>query len=386
MRLASASALILSAFALAACTGGAMDSGTLSSLSSLNLPCTLDTCPLNAVPTTNGNAGGNPVPTPTTPTTNTNVGNATNLSSGDKTIALESATLVSPIATGALSILTETAGATNTARLAIDTNAASNGTWPIPKTMDEYTYGTAASGGAGLGGSYKEYHVLSPNVGGTVIDEELQIWHWGNSYATQYREIAGAGDARRQAWSFGGTKASAMQTTVAVTWTGQYGATSKTWNWIDDPASPKTLSANNSWQVNGTSSIGIDFAAGTINGTLTPSTWIGEQNLNGGVGKRSVTAGNTADANHAGFMDANVQLKGTITGNTVFGNAQLAPTDGYISGINPMYAAFFGTSAATEITGAYTFVAVEPEPVGGNIPINNDTRGFVQQSGVFHAQ
>ena len=78
--------------------------------------------------------------------------------------------------------------------------------WPMPKTMDEYEFGTNATGGIGLGGDYKEYHILN----GQTSDEELQVWTWGSSYGTQYREVAGGGDARRQAWSFGGTRTANM--------------------------------------------------------------------------------------------------------------------------------------------------------------------------------
>jgi hypothetical protein len=51
-----------------------------------------------------------------------------------------------------------------------------------------------------------------------------------------------------------------------------------------------------------------------------------------------------------------------------------------------MYAGFFGNGAPNplEVTGVYNFVAVIPAPIGGEPPINNDRRGFVQQSGVFH--
>jgi hypothetical protein len=53
--------------------------------------------------------------------------------------------------------------------------------------------------------------------------------------------------------------------------------------------------------------------------------------------------------------------------------------------VSPMYAGFYG-AAANEVTGAYNFVAVSPDPIGGQPPINDDRRGFVQQSGVFHGQ
>lgn len=380
MRIVSASAVILSAFALSACAGGSMTGNALSAMDSL--PCSLDqVCPTPTPP------GPTPPPVVTPPgTTPPNTGNTTNLATGDKTIALESAVLVSPL-TGALSTLTRTAGP-NTARMQIDTNAASNGNWPIPKVMEEDVFGTNASGGVGLGGTYKEYRYLSADASGTLTDEELQVWDWGSSYGTQYRDIAGAGDARRQAWSFGGTATPAATITAAtgsVTYTGAYGATAKTWNWVDPPVAPpgKTLSANNTWQIEGTSSLTANFTADTLTGTLTPGTWTAEQTLNSATGPATVNAGNIANPNWIAYMNDQVVLTGTITGNTVSGKAQLDPSLGWFSGVNPMYAGFFG--AGNNITGIYTFVAAVPTPRGGQVPHNNDRRGYVEQSGVFHS-
>ena len=381
MRIVSASAVILSAFALSACAGGSMTSNALSAMGSL--PCSLDqVCPTPTPP------GPTPPPVVTPPgTTPPNTGNTTNLATGDKTIALESAVLVSPL-TGALSTLTRTAGP-NTARMQIDTNAASNGNWPIPKVMEEDVFGTNASGGVGLGGTYKEYRYLSADASGSLVDEVLQVWDWGSSYGTQYRDIAGAGDARRQAWSFGGTATpvASMPVGGSANYTGAYGATSKTWNWIDDPNSTKTLSASNTWQVEGTSDITANFGgAGSLTGTLSPGTWTGWQTLNNGTGRATVAAGNVLDPNWMPFMGDDVVLTGTITGNTIAGRADLDPAAGWISGVNPMYAGFFGAAGPAEVTGIYTFVAASPEPIGGQPPINDDRRGYVQQSGVFNAQ
>ena len=61
------------------------------------------------------------------------------------------------------------------------------------------------TGGVGLGGRLQGIPHSSTDA---TSDEELQVWTWGNSYGTQYREEAGGGEARRQAWSFGGTRTS----------------------------------------------------------------------------------------------------------------------------------------------------------------------------------
>jgi hypothetical protein len=387
MRIGSVSLLVLSAFALAACEGTPTTGSSASN-------ATLDLCGLSCPdPVIAGDpAPPTSIPDPNDPNAppNTNVGNTTRLTTGDTTIVLESAVLKSP-ANGSLSRLTLTANAPpvlDTARIQIDTkmSAANNSAWPIPKTMDEYEFGTAATGGVGLGGTYKEYRVLTADDAGTTYDEELQVWTWGNSYGTQYREVAdGGGDARRQAWSFGGTRTAAMPVGGTANYTGRYGATSKTWNWIDDSNPLRTLSANNTWRVEGTSNINANFATRQLNGTLTPSTWTAFQTLNGGVGFLAADSTNPADPNFVGFMDDNVVIQGTITGNTVSGKASLDPANGWVNGTNPMYAGFFGPAGpGNEVTGVYNFLATRPQPIGGEPPINDDRRGFVQQSGVFN--
>jgi hypothetical protein len=383
MRIGSVSLLVLAAFALAACAGAETGGSTLaaSSLNGLDIEnCTLDTCPPN--PNSNPTPA-NPVvtPDPNDPD-NTNVGNPTVLATGDTTIALENGVIKSPDG-GSLSRLTLVANAPpvlDTARIEIDTRTANNGNWPIPKTMNEYEFGTAASGGVGLGGAYKEYRILSATDSGTTVDEELQVWTWGSSYGTQYREEDGSGDARRQAWSFGGTRTPAMPGGGFANYAGRFGATSRTWNWVDnDPL--RTVTINNSWRVEGTSNITANFGAGgTITGTLTPTTWNARDTNRVFT---DVLSANPADPNWASFMNDDVVLNGVITGNTVSGAASLDPALGWLNGTNPMHAGFFGAGAA-EVTGVYNFLAVSPDPIGGEPPANDPGRGFVQQSGVFH--
>ena len=381
MRIGSVSALALAAFVLAACEG-TPTTGSSASNATLAL-CGL-ACPDPAI----GGGDSTPPVDPDDPD-NTNVGNPTQLSTGDTTIVLESAVLKSP-AGGSLSSLTLTsniAPVLDTAIMQIDTRTANNSNWPIPKIMDEYEYGTNASGGVGLGGTYKEYRSIDVDATGATRDEDLQVWSWTNSYATQYREEGGGGDARRQAWSFGGTRTPSMPPTTApnATYTGRYGATSKTWNWVESSDPGKTINANNIWRVEGASSITANFNSSQLTGTLTPQTWTSWQTENGASGFASVGATNIADPNHVGFMSEVVRIQGTITGNTVSGKASLDPLNGWVNGSNPMYAGFFGAGAA-EVTGAYAFTAVSPDPVGGTPPHNDPRRGFVQQSGVFHGQ
>ena len=379
MRIGSVSALVLAAFALAACEGSPT-TGSSASNATLDL-CGL-ACPDPVLP-------GNPTPPvpPVDPNNpdNTNTGNTTNLNTGDTTIALENAVLKSP-AGGSLSRLTRTANTPpvlDTARIEIDTKTSNNRNWPIPKTMDEYEVGTAATGGVGLGGAYKEYRSITATDGGTTVDEVLQVWSWGSSYGTQYRDEDGSGEARRQAWSFGGNRTAAMPAGGSANFTGRYGATSQTWNWVDGDPTGRTVDINNSWRVEGTSQITANFGAGgTITGTLTPTTWTARDDTQTFV---TVPSASPLDPNWAGYMDDNVVLNGVITGNTVSGAARLDPSLGWVNGTNPMYAGFFGNAGAGhEVTGVYNFLAVRPSPMGGEPPINDPARGYVQQSGVFH--
>lgn len=375
MRFGSVSALALAAFALAACEGTPT---TGSSASNANLSMCGLFCP---DPVLEGNPAppAPPVVDPADPT-NTNTGNTTNLGSGDTTIVLENAVVKSPTG-GSLSRLTltsNTAPVLDTARIEIDTNTANNSSWPIPKVMDENEFGTNASLGEGLGGTYKEYNILND----ASSDEVLQVWTWGDSYATQYREEAGGGNARRQAWSFGGTRTT-MPMGGTVNYTGTYGATATTFNWVESTNPGKTVDTNNVWRIEGTSNITADFATRQLNGTLSANTWTARRSTDSVF--QAVDANNPADPNYAGFMNHDIFIQGQINGNTVSGKASLDPSQGWTNGTNPMYAGFFGdTGAGHEVAGAFNFLAARSGPVGGSIPINDPGKGYVQQSGVFH--
>jgi hypothetical protein len=334
-----------------------------------------------------------PVPVTTTPPPN--VGNATTLATGDPTIALEKSVLVSSKANPAFSTLT-IGTAPSTATFAIDPKSPNSALWPASKTLDEYAFGSTSSGGVGLGGTYKEYRALSTSSAGNAADEELQVWNWKYSYGTQYRDISAAGgEASHQAWSFGGTrtKAAAMPTSGSAVYNGQFGATAKTWSWINTKNPAQTVDFNNIWRVNGNSQLTANFATGGFTGILTPTNWNAIAALNGGTGFTDVAANTaTPDANHHPFMDSKIILNGTIatnatTGNAVTGTASEDPNDGWVTNgtLNPMYAGFFGPTA-NEVTGIFNVEAVSPQPTGGIIPINDDRRGFIEMSGVFNGQ
>jgi C-lobe and N-lobe beta barrels of Tf-binding protein B len=375
MRIVSVSVLVLSGIALTGCGAGEFGDTTCATIS------ITDPCVTAATSTTTTTTTTPIVPLPVGVTPSTNTGNTTTLTTGDQTIALEFSNLISPTA-GSRSALTE---GTGTAKLAIDTETSGNTSWPIPKTMAEYVAGTVAKGDHGpgglLGATYHEYRDID-----FTHDEELQVWHWTDSYVTQYRDLAAGGEAAHQAWSFGGNATATMPAGGAVTYTGDYGATAKTWNWVNDAAksSIQTIDSNGSWAIEGTSSIDVDFAAHTVLGTLTPHTWTGWKSMNGETGLEAVDAGNPLGKNFQAYMDDNVIINGTITGNKMSGGkAKLDIAAGWVNGTNPAYAGFFGPSA-TEIAGAFNFVAINPDPIGSHPPINNDRRGYIQESGVFH--
>jgi len=146
--------------------------------------------------------------------------------------------------------------------------------------------------------------------------------------------------------------------------------------------------------VNGVAAITADFGAATIDGTLTPSTWEFAQGNawyyydvhSNELFVRDqfdqpvlVTDGEFVPS----FFTTRTNISGTIAGNSYSGKANLEGD--FVNGDNPMYGAFFGTGAK-ETTGVFSVLGVSPQPIGGEYPINDDRRAYVQQSGVFNAK
>ncbi len=387
MRIASVSALVLSAFSLAACSG-ASGGGSSTSASSLDL-CGLSCPDGTSGGGSNGSGGGTG-----TGTGSTGGGNTANLATGDTTIALESSILVTPSKGTSLSKLASTtaeilAGTKpTTQKFTIYTNTSSNGSWPTPVTMNEYVPGTQAvdpynvgvNANGGAGTNYREYRALS-GQGANARDEELQVWAWDNSYATQYRNASGGGEATQQAWSFGGNKTALteMPTGGSATYDGRFVATAKTANYLKPDGAD--IDPNGLWMVQGASTVNANFATAAVTGTLTPETWESYQTGISGYYTKVVGSAGTVTQPDYSFYNATVSLKGTITGNTYAGTADL--NNQYVSGDNPMYGGFFGTGA-TETTGVFNVYGTDPAPVGGSAGINDDRRGFLTINGAFH--
>lgn len=321
-------------------------------------------------------------------------GNSGGLKGGDTTIALEKSVLKSPSG-GSTSTLTLD-DTNKTAVFAINTKTKTSSAWPEKKKLDLYQEGVDATNQPGLGGigagEYQEYRKLSSSDSGTAVDEELQVWNFGSSYGTQYRDVGSGGEAAHQAWSFGGnaTPLTAL-TSAKASYSGRFGATAKSSNWLapDDPNNKQTIDINGIWRIRGSTNIDVDFGSKTVDGTLTPETWNAFQSKNNATGFKDVTASNTSDPNNFAFMRSQVKIKGTITGNTYSGTASLKdPTTtqlGWVSGDNPVFGGFFG-SKANETTGVFAVLGTSPDPIGGDLPINDDRRGYLEMSGVFNGK
>jgi hypothetical protein len=299
--------------------------------------------------------------------------------------------------------------------------------------MKEFVFGTNFNSTAvavrNLNGAYKEYHALYNNANGERVDEELQVWSWSNNrtYATQYRVVTAGGEAGQQAWSFGGTKtaAAAMPTTGIVSYNnplGRFSATAKTSNFEDVPSNGQTVSFNNLWRVTGSAVATANFANSAVHVDLAPEVWVAWASLNSASGFTPVSSNRFSyqyytpplsdptklDPNWASFMDDHIFLDGKITSNVpgvggapattgaatgdnatdsnyITGTANYDPNSAWITNesVNPFYAAFFG-GAADEMTGSFNLEAITPQPSGGDLPINDDRRGFISMSGIFH--
>ncbi|MBG1233013.1 hypothetical protein [Aestuariivirga litoralis] len=452
MRILFGLSLVLGATALSGCV-----SDTYQNLTSGSLGCTTSSVSVNCGSTSTTNNPTTPTTTTTTGTgtttaTTQNTGNNTNFTTGDTTLILEGSIVKSIVgAKPGLSRLLDsplnhlTANQTANTKIQFNTNTSTNSAWPVAKTMAYSEYGTCeldggvdtsnpgkcvnGTGGTGLQGDYKLYRAYQKNV----YDEELQLWTWNDSYATQYRDVTASGtDPQHQAWSFGGnyTPTASMPTSGTVNYTGKFTATAKSANFVDVPhttqwdpnqlsiSNGKTMSRDNDWRVLGDSALTANFGSGAFSGTLTPKFWearnesqaletidVDQALANSATGDcyfgvnacdpNTLTgAANYSNwQNHAGFMDSTVKLAGTITTSTtdtlkpnqITGTATLDSTDGWITSdtTNPMYGGFFG-AGAKEVTGAFAVDATYPEPSDGKKAINDDRRGYLSMSGIFH--
>lgn len=455
MRQVSLFALVASSLSLAGCAGGG-GAGVLGS--AYDLAEELPICGLPCDGSSGGGStGGGGTTTPPAPDTDGDGtpddedtdgdtgsgagGNPTNLTpvTGARTIALEEGTLVVPsngrTSLSTLSMTNTLTTATNTAAVAsilgtkptqlkigIDTEGTGNSQWPVPILMDEYVaiddttglripYGDPSLTPAdyfgsnqvdafngigpdmniGSGADYREYRAVSDDR-----NEVMQVWSWDDSYALQYRNASGGGEAKQQAWSFGGNATTNMPAGGTGTYAGRFAATATTSNFMQ--VTGTDVDPNALWQLQGATNLTANFATDTISGTLSPATWTSYQsgldgyytwdtatNI-GTVGGVAVALG--ADFNYTDIYGTNIKINGTfdpVTGtaaqNSFTGTAKL--TGAYVSGDNPMYGGFFG-AGAHEVAGVFNVEGILPDPTGGDDAINDDRAAYLSISGAFH--
>jgi hypothetical protein len=440
MRLASVTFLLFSSVALSACGGGGggdslnLDAGT--DVCGLSCPVTKPTKPTKP-PTPPPTAGGLP------PVSTTNTGNTTKLTTGDVTIALESGVLIQQDTAYGLSKLTvPTFGLMEgqSAKIEIDTKTKRNSSWPKPKNLVWYEFGTnnitptpnsKPDTKIFGGGTYNEYRALTDaSPEGTpadekqdAADESLQVWTFKNSYAAQYRNLGdGTGKARHQTWSFGGnpgksaSSAADMPSAGSVTFKGEYVSNAETKNYKEREGAD--LNVNQLWSTKGNSEVSINFASKNVTGKLSPKIWrgVGKDGFENvwvddaktefaarvELAQAQAAAGQEIDLppisynlmNYYAYMDDQINIKGVLTtpatgGNLISGSVVYDPatTPQFTSdSANPFFASVFGSQATgMEVTGAFALKSIEPQPIGGNTAINDDRRGYVSHSGVIHA-
>ena len=115
------------------------------------------------------------------------------------------------------------------------------------------------NGGPALAcGGYREYRVYSEEVG-QERDELLQVWAWGESYATQYRNTPSGGEAMHTGlviWRQQDTTCEHARGGSA-TYNGRFVATAKTANYLKP--SGADIDPNALWRVQGASQVTANF-------------------------------------------------------------------------------------------------------------------------------
>jgi hypothetical protein len=400
MRSVSLFALAVSGLVLAGCGGSSGDSGVFMSDASFDL-CGVNevNCDLGGGNNAGGGGSGGGGTTP--PNVGGGGGNTTSgLTTGNTTIALENGQLVSPQATGALSLMTITADNPATAGVnesaatyAIDTKSSNNPNWPRQRTISEFVggsnapnfFGSPVNLGAGVTG-YKEYR---------DSDVALQVWDFGHSHASAFRVIS-PGESSHKAFAFGGTKTptTSMPTGGTASYTGSYGSNGTAKNWIapqSDIPDIVIVDPNMVFMSNGSSNFTANFASSTMIGNLNPQHWTW---FDAGVWRYDVAAdtlyapdGTTTTGNFTqhivpGYFDNGIGISATITGNNYTGTASMAGSQ-VLNTQNPVYGSFFGPTL-NETTGVFSVQGQLPYPLGGEYTGIDDRAGFVTHSGVFN--
>jgi hypothetical protein len=262
--------------------------------------------------------------------------------------------------------------------------------------------GTKAN--AGSNGKYREYSVFDKEAN---RDEVLQVWSWDDSYAVQYQNRIIKGDAKQQAWTFGGKEATNLSTTGKSKFTGRFAATAKIEGWKASKESD--INPNTVWKVQGRSEVTADFDTSKVDGILTPETWNSfqtkpdayytwftseaqNQNLDNTSANNTNHTKSTATPATPDFRfySTKIILKGTIAGdpatptikNVYDGSAEL---QGFTTGDNTMQGGFFGTNGH-ETTGIFSTTGTRTEEIGGSDGQVDTFTGTESINGMFNGQ
>ena len=273
-----------------------------------------------------------------------------------------------------------------TAEVAVDVNQGGL-TWSDMQTMTLFRNTIASLPGVPeLGGNYSEYrHIASDS------DAELQLWEFNHSSVAQYSVYFddSAPNNNNVALFFEGNPTDEANLPAATaTFNGQFGGVAVASNWIerqravDDPCDPGNpagffWSPNGTWRVTGDTQIVADFAAGTVNGSITNTTWRHfEPSQTSPDGYITITPAETSRPFH------DYTMTGTIDGNTYSGQV-LGPVGQFVTGDNALQGGFFGPNAE-ETAGIVRSFTTTPQPSDGISPNEENRRGFIDIRGVFH--
>ncbi len=232
---------------------------------------------------------------------------------------------------------------------------------------------------------YKEYHTFTDDT-----DTELQVWSYTNSEIGTYTvyNSPSSSTTKSVAMYYSG---SATPTTALpagnATYNGKFGGTAVVDNWlpatrtIDDPfdtagTAGSEYDPNGDWRVVGNVQINADFNNGTVNGTVSNTTW------------RKFTASNTSPDGFITILPAETAkpftdytIDGTITDNTFSGTVK-APVDRRLTSSSAIKGGFYGP-AADEVAGAIYSHSAAVSPYDGSAPNDTNRRASIKLRGVF---
>jgi hypothetical protein len=251
---------------------------------------------------------------------------------------------------------------------------------------------------AGSKDNYREYSISDAAAN---RDEVLQVWNWDDSYAVQYQNRIIKGDAKQQAWTFGGKEATKVPTGTAR-YQGRFAATAKVEGW--KAGKDSDINPNVAWKVQGSSDVTADFTNSTVDGTLSPETWTSFQTKPDAFYTWYTKEATRATADNLTkpasvdtpvtpeftFYSTKIKLKGTIVAgdttkpvkNAYSGTAKLL---GFKTGDNVMYGGIYSADGHVS-TGVFSTKGTRTEEIGGTDGEIDTFTGTVSVNGMFNGQ